>query len=84
MSESPWLTLRAAAVYASGISVPRDDTDKKPRLSRSPRFLAREIKAGRLRAAIVGGRREYVLRREWVTEWLEAQARPVEMLRRRA
>jgi hypothetical protein len=52
---------------------------------RSPRFLAREIKAGRLRAARIGGRREYVTSREWLDEYIEQQAVPIQVpFRRRA
>jgi hypothetical protein len=67
---SPWRTLRQGG----------------KRMNRSPRFLAREIKAGRLRAARVGGRGEYLLRDEWLDEWAEALAQPVMVtpLRRRA
>ena len=69
-TNSPWMNLAAAAKYAGA--------------NRSPRFLAREIKAGRLRAARVGGRGEYVLRREWVDEWLEDLARVVPVSLRRS
>jgi hypothetical protein len=66
---SPWRTLKQAAA----------------RVHRGPRFLAREIKAGRLRAARVGGRGEYLTRDEWLDQWVEAQAEPVPIpIRRRA
>lgn len=59
---SPWLKLRTeGAEYAK----------------RSGRFLAREVKAGRLRAARIGGRGEYLTRREWLDQWIEDQATPV-------
>ena len=58
-----WMTLKESAAYAK----------------RSPRMLAREIKAGRLRAARVGGRREYVTCPEWIDQWLEELARPVQV-----
>jgi hypothetical protein len=58
---SPWMTLKEAGRYAR----------------RGPRFLAREIKAGRLRAARVGGRGEYLTRGPWVDQWLEDLATPV-------
>jgi hypothetical protein len=65
---SPWLTLRTeGAAYAK----------------RGGRFLAREVKAGRLRAARVGGRRELVTRAEWIDDWYEAQATPVVVTARR-
>jgi hypothetical protein len=48
--------------------------------NRGKRFLAREIQAGRLRAARVGGRREYFTTQRWIDEWFEAHARPVEVI----
>lgn len=62
---TPWMSLKASARYAD------------PGGRRSPRFLAREIKAGRLRAARVGGRGEYVLKAGWIDAWLEGLATPV-------
>ena len=67
MTPSPWLTAREAAEY----------------LKRSKRFILREIKAGRLRAAKVGGRGEILTRSEWIDEWVVEQSRPVEFTRRR-
>lgn len=59
---SPWLRLRTeGAEYAK----------------RSGRFLAREVQAGRLRAARIGGRGELLVRREWLDQWIEDQAQPV-------
>jgi excisionase family DNA binding protein len=43
-----------------------------------PATLRREILAGRLRAARIGGRREYRLRPAWVDAWLEATTTPAE------
>jgi hypothetical protein len=63
-----WKTLKQAGAY----------------LSRSPRFVGREIKAGRLRAARIGGRGEYLTCDRWLDEYVEAQARPIEVVRRRA
>jgi len=64
---SPWLTADEAAAYTH----------------RGRRFLAREVKAGRLRAARVGGRAELLFRREWLDAWLEDLATPVMLPRRR-
>lgn len=55
---TPWMTATDAAAY----------------LKRGRRFLLSEIKAGRLRAARVGGRGEVLTRREWCDQWVEAQA----------
>lgn len=68
MSEAftPWMNLSEAGPYAK----------------RGRRFLAREIKAGRLRAARVGGRGEYLTKAEWIDQWLEDLARPVMVARR--
>lgn len=46
----------------------------------SERTVYNEVKAGRLRAARVGGRRELRLRDEWIDAWLEASA-PQEITR---
>ena len=59
----PWYKLPQAAKYAADVSVST---------------LRRDIKAGRLRAARVGGRRQYVVRRSWIDAYLEATATPVE------
>ena len=42
------------------------------------KVIYREVKAGRLRAAKVGGRRELRFRDEWIDEWLEQSATPQE------
>src|SRR5262245_25695612 len=55
---SPWLTATQAARY----------------LHRGRRFVLREIHAGRLRAALVGGRKEVLTRTEWCDEWVTAQS----------
>jgi excisionase family DNA binding protein len=65
---SPWLTLRDAATY----------------LKRGRRFIRNEITAGRLRAAIVGGRREILTRRDWCDDWVIDQAKPIVLPTRRA
>jgi hypothetical protein len=64
---TPWKNLGEASVYAK----------------RGRRFLAREVKAGRLRAARVGGRREFLTRAEWIDQWLEDLAQPVTVRRTR-
>ena len=69
MTESPWLKLRTeGAAYAK----------------RGGRFLAREANAGRLKAARIGGRGEYLTRREWIDQWIEDQVKPVMVSRRRS
>jgi hypothetical protein len=64
---SPWMTLKAAAAY----------------VHRGPRFLRKEIAAGRLRAATIGGRGEVLTRRDWLDVWVESLARPVDFATRR-
>jgi excisionase family DNA binding protein len=59
-------------------------TEAAAHVRRGKRFLLREVKAGRLRAARVGGRGEMLFRREWLDEWVEALATPVLVPRRRA
>lgn len=59
--DSPWLTTKEAALYAR----------------RSRKFLAKEVKIGRLRAAHIGGKRELMFRREWLDQFLEDLATPV-------
>jgi hypothetical protein len=51
-------------------------------LNRSPRFVLREIKAGRLRAARIGGRGEVLTCPAWCDQYVEDQAKPI-MIRRR-
>jgi excisionase family DNA binding protein len=59
---SPWLTVREAAQRARC----------------GPRVIYREVQAGRLRAARVGGRRELRLLADWIDDWLLASV-PVEV-----
>jgi excisionase family DNA binding protein len=60
---SPWLTVGEAAERAR-VGV---------------KLIYREVAAGRLRAARVGGRRDLRLRPEWIDAWLDATAIPVEV-----
>lgn len=62
---SPWLLGIEAATY----------------LRISAKTIYREARAGRLRHARVGGRRELRFRREWLDQWLEATATPIEVRR---
>lgn len=64
---SPWLTTRDAAAY----------------LKVGPRFVLNEIKAGRLRAARIGGRGQILTPREWLDQFIEDQATPVMVAPRR-
>jgi hypothetical protein len=68
-AESPWLTLAESAAYEK----------------RGRRWLAKEAKAGRVRHAVVDGRREMLFRKEWLDEHIESMAQPVIVpVRRRA
>ena len=67
MNSSPWLTAGEAGEY----------------LKRSKRYIHAEIKAGRLRAARIGGRKEVLTRREWLDQYVEDQAVPVMVAARR-
>ncbi len=53
---SPWLTVREAAERARC----------------GPKLIYREVKANRLKAARVGGRRELCFLAEWIDDWLIA------------
>jgi excisionase family DNA binding protein len=53
--ETPWLRVPEAAQYVRV----------------GPRLIYREVNAGRLRAARIGGRRELVLKKDWLDAWLE-------------
>jgi excisionase family DNA binding protein len=59
---SPWLTVREAAHRARC----------------GPRVIYKEVQAGRLRSARVGGRRELRLLADWIDDWLLASV-PVEV-----
>jgi excisionase family DNA binding protein len=60
---TPWLTVCEAAERARC----------------GVKLIYREVRARRLRAARVGGRRELRLRAEWVDEWLLKASTPVEL-----
>jgi excisionase family DNA binding protein len=64
---TPWLTVIEAAERARC----------------GPKLIYREVAAGRLRAARVGGRRELRLRPEWIDQWLDATTAVVEVQRAR-
>jgi excisionase family DNA binding protein len=42
-------------------------------------LVYREIRAGRLRAARIGGRRDLRIHDDWIDQWLTASAEPVEV-----
>lgn len=60
MSESPWLKVEQARRVAQC----------------GAKLLYREIKAGRLRAARLGGRRDIRIHRQWIDEWLSNLEHP--------
>ncbi len=62
--QTPWLTVKDAAARARCGS----------------KLIYREVRAGRLRAARVGGRRELRLRPGWIDDWLLASAEPTQLL----
>jgi excisionase family DNA binding protein len=64
---SPWLT-----------------TEESRRVAKCGlKLLYREIQAGRLRAARLGGRSGAIrIHESWITEWLERSATPIEVGRR--
>lgn len=52
-------------------------------LKRGRRFLAREVHAGRLRAARIGGRGEILTCRAWCDQYVETMATPIAVATRR-
>jgi excisionase family DNA binding protein len=64
-NSSPWLTVSEAA----------------DRARCGVKLIYREVRARRLRAARVGGRRELRLRTEWIDTWLDAYTMPQELVR---
>jgi excisionase family DNA binding protein len=64
-NSSPWLTANQAAKRAQV----------------GARTIYSAVRAGRLRAARIGGRRELRFLAAWVDEWLEATVKPIEVTR---
>lgn len=62
---SPWLTVREAAARARC----------------GPKVIYREVKAGRLRAATIGNRRDLRIFSDWVDDWLTASSTPVDVVK---
>ena len=60
---TPWLNVSQTAKY----------------MCCGPKLIYREIAARRLRAAVIGGRRAYRIKVEWIDAYLEAMAEPVEV-----
>jgi excisionase family DNA binding protein len=52
--DTPWMTIREAGVYAR----------------RGPRQIRKAVADKRLRAAVVGSKRQYLFRREWLDEMI--------------
>jgi excisionase family DNA binding protein len=65
VTSTPWLTVNEAA----------------DRARCGPKLIYREVRAGRLQAARVGGRRELRLLSEWVDEWLLRMTTPTRVPR---
>jgi excisionase family DNA binding protein len=61
--DSPWLTVPQAAARAQV----------------GDKTIYREVKAGRLRAARVGGKRSLRFRVEWIDAFLDQSATPIEV-----
>ena len=64
---SPWLKLHEATAYAK----------------RGRRVLRKAVKDGRLRAAVIGERKELIFRRDWIDQYLCDLATPVLLTTRR-
>jgi hypothetical protein len=62
-------------------------TEAAAYMKRGRRWVLTEIKSGRLRGAVVGGRGEILTRREWCDQWVDDHTTPRELTsstRRRA
>jgi excisionase family DNA binding protein len=64
LAQSPWLKVRDAAARARC----------------GVKVIYREVNAGRLRAARIGGRRELRVREDWLDQWLTSSATVSEVL----
>jgi excisionase family DNA binding protein len=64
---TPWLTVAEASEIAKC----------------GTKLIYREVKAGRLRAARIGSRRDIRIHRDWIDEWLVASSTPVEIPRKK-
>jgi excisionase family DNA binding protein len=60
-----------------GVAVWLVTSEAAARARVGPKTIFREVRAGRLKAARVGGRRELRFRASWVDAWLEARSTPV-------
>ena len=56
--------------------------DVVSRLRCGPKQIYRAVKTGKLRAARIGDRGDYRFRPQWVDDWLERSATPVEIVSR--
>ena len=63
MKEQPlvWLTVKQAAARAQV----------------EPGTIYKEVRAGRLKAARIGGRRDLRFREQYIDDWLEASSTPI-------
>lgn len=61
--DTPWRTVKQVAAHGQC----------------GVKLVYREIRAGRLRAARIGNRRDLRIHREWIDEWLMASTEPVEI-----
>ena len=64
---TPWLNVRLAGTY----------------IGRSPRFLARCVHRGELRAARIGGRSELYFLAAWLDDYMQQHATPIMLPARR-
>ena len=71
-SESSATVNPTAAVASRWLKI----DDAADRVQCSVGTLRREVRAGRLRAVKVGGRRSLRFSAEWIDEWLQAERRP--------